>query len=254
VCEAPDGTIYVCDAYNHVIRRRVGSAWSTLVGKPAEKGCLDGHGDGARFSYPQRILLDASGSIIVAGGGSHVLHQVTPSGEVSTLAGIAGQPGSTDGPGMSAQFNRPIGLAIDEKNGDIYVGDVGNHCIRKVSKGQVSTLAGKPKEKGSADGVGEDARFNQPCGLSFNTENDGADKWLIIADCNNHCIRKLSLKDLSVITIAGKAGEAGHADGVGCDARFNNPSDVAVKGDGTVVVVRMPNNGLGSCKCVCKCV
>ena len=100
-------------------------------------------GEEARFSYPQRIALDKSGNLIVAGGGSHVLHHVTPQGKVSTLAGVGGAAGNADGQGAAARFNRPIGLAIDTASGDIFVGEVGGHLIRKVTKtGLVSTLAG----------------------------------------------------------------------------------------------------------------
>jgi len=100
-------------------------------------------GKDARFSYPQRIALDKSGNLIVAGGGSHVLHHITPQGKVSTLAGVGGAAGNADGQGAAARFNRPIGLAIDTASGDIFVGEVGGHLIRKVTKtGLVSTLAG----------------------------------------------------------------------------------------------------------------
>ena len=225
------------DAYNHVIRKREpGDAkWDTLAGKAGEKGVVDGRGDEARFSYPQRIVIDASGDLIVAGGGSHVLHRVTKTGEVSTLAGVGGSAGHADGQGAAARFNRPIGLALDVRTGHIYVGDVGGHCIRKVtSQGEVSTLAGKYKEKGCEDGVGDSARFDQPCGISLSPDGSSC----IIADCNNHCLRTLSLQDLSVATIAGKAREAGFADGTCQEARFRNPSDLAVDDQGTIFLVR----------------
>lgn len=237
VCESDDGTIYVSDAYNHVIRKRApDAAWCTLAGKPGEKGVVDGEGDEARFSYPQRIALDESGNILVAGGGSHVLHRVTPAGQVCTIAGVGGNGGHADGQGTEALLNRPIGLAINHSNGDIYLGEVGAHCIRKVSKrGHVTTLAGKSKEKGFADGVGAEVRFNQPCGIAF--FHDDAEGHLIIADFNNHCIRKLSLKDNSVVTMVGKGEESGCVDGVGEEVRFKNPSDVAVDSAGTTLVV-----------------
>jgi len=84
VCEAQDGTLYVSDAYNHCIRKRApgAAAWTTLCGRPGEKGVADGQGEAARLSYPQRIALDASGNLVVAGGGSHALHLVTPVGAV----------------------------------------------------------------------------------------------------------------------------------------------------------------------------
>ena len=57
------------------------------------------------------------------------------------------------------------------------------------------------------------------------------------ADCNNHVIRRVSLQDFSVSTVAGTAAVSGHADGPGDAALFKNPSDVAVAADGSVIVV-----------------
>ena len=57
------------------------------------------------------------------------------------------------------------------------------------------------------------------------------------ADCNNHVVRKMSLVDSSVITVAGTAQVSGHADGPGGAALFTNPSDVAVAADGSILVV-----------------
>lgn len=87
------------------------------------------------------------------------------------------------------------------------------------------------------DGKGEDARFDQPCGLALSTDGSVC----MIADCNNHVLRRLLLKDsdLSVETLAGKPGEAGHADGFGDAVRFQNPSDLVLDADGAVIVVHM---------------
>ena len=184
-CEAEDGALFVSDAYNHVIRRRdpTDTLWRTLAGKPGEKGVLDGKGGDARFSYPQRIALHDARMLVVAGGGSHVLHMVdTASGLTSTLAGAAGTPGGDDGNGAEARFSRPIGLAVDRATREIYVGDVGGHAIRRVTKiGDVTTLAGKFKEKGFADGSGGGARFNQPCGIAVKEED--SHKVLIVGKC-----------------------------------------------------------------------
>ena len=190
-CEAEDGSIYVSDAYNHVIRRRdpLSALWVTLAGKAAEKGVSDGKAGDARFSYPQRIALHDDGNLVVAGGGSHALHMVqTASGETNTLAGVGGSAGGSDGKGTEARFSRPIGLAIDRETWDVFVGDVGGHTIRKVTKaGEVTTLAGKFKEKGFADEAGTSARFNQPCGIAVRQE--GSQKELIIGECCPRAIR-----------------------------------------------------------------
>ena len=89
---------------------------------------------------------------------------------VTTLAGLAGNPGSADGTGSAARFYFPSGVAVDGA-GNVYVADAGNHTIRKVTPaGVVTTLAGLAGSHGSADGTGSAARFYYPTGVAV----DGA--------------------------------------------------------------------------------
>ena len=88
---------------------------------------------------------------------------------VTTLAGIARVPGSADGPGPAAKFSGPFGVAVDGA-GNIFVADVGNNTIRKItSGGEVTTLAGTAGVVGSADGTGAAAQFNYPEGVAVDS-------------------------------------------------------------------------------------
>ena len=74
---------------------------------------------------------------------NHTIRKITPDGLVSTLAGSAGQIGSTEGAGSAARFKSPSGIATDA-SGNVYVADTGNHTIRKITpEGVVSTVVGK---------------------------------------------------------------------------------------------------------------
>jgi hypothetical protein len=97
---------------------------------------------------------------------------------VTTLAGVAGESGSTDGPGSTARFNGPPGLTVDAAD-NLYVADDFNQAIRKITpSGVVTTLAGDPTvvdqdgnpSGGYADGMGTAARFYHPIGVAV----DGA--------------------------------------------------------------------------------
>src|SRR5262249_38304277 len=137
---------------------------TTFAGSASVRGNADG--TSATFSSPASIALDAAGNLYVTDAAGHTLRKITPAGSVSTLAGGAGAAGNADGAGTSARFNRAIGVAVD-RSGNIYVADSLNNTVRKVTAaGAVSTLAGLAGVSGSADGVGMDARFNQPAGLA----------------------------------------------------------------------------------------
>lgn len=146
---------------------------------------------------------------------------------ISTLAGT-GLFGFVDGVGAAAQFNQPIGLAVDAA-GNVYVADFENHRIRKVSPtGTVSTLAGDGTA-GFADGNGTAAKFLGPRDIDVDASGN-----LYIADAFNNRIRKITPTG-TVSTIAGD-GTRGSADGNGVSAQFDGPSGIAVDAAGNMYV------------------
>ncbi len=150
---------------------------------------------------------------------------------MATLAGKSEQTGAVDGPAEAARFSTELGFLVFDSARVLYMADAGNNAIRKLTKdGVVTTFAGGLGKAGSADGKGSAARFDRPVGLGF----DG-DGFLYVADFNNHTIRKIA-PDGTVTTLAGKAGEAGHVDGMGGAARFQNPWSIAVDVAGNVYV------------------
>jgi hypothetical protein len=84
---------------------------------------------------------------------NQTIRKITPTGVVSTLAGLAGAIGSVDGTGNSARFNHPFGVSVDGV-GNVYVADAGNNTIRRVTPaGTVSTVVGAAGEAGIRLGV-----------------------------------------------------------------------------------------------------
>lgn len=189
------GSVYVTDGYNHTIRRISASGVvKTLAGTAGKFGYVDGAGIEAQFDGPDGIAADAVGNLFVADYGNHVIRKITPEGMVSTFAGLARVPGSTDGMGSEARFRYPLGLAVD-KPGFLYVADRGNNTIRMITPdGVVSTLAGSAKElRGSADGVGLTSRFYVPSSVAVDTAGN-----LYVIDTGNNTIRKGSPADIIV--------------------------------------------------------
>ncbi|MHB8522975.1 MAG: NHL repeat-containing protein [Limisphaerales bacterium] len=154
---------------------------------------------------------------------------------ISTLAG-QGQFGSFDATGTNAQFSGPTGVTADSA-GNVYVGDTGNNTIRKITPARVvSTLAGQPGVRGSADGAGSNAQFASPAGLVVDSAGN-----LYVGDTDNNTIRKITPTGL-VSTVAGQPGAIGSADGLSADALFFHPCGIAADAAGNLYVVDQGNN------------
>ena len=161
---------------------------------------------------------------------------------VSTLAG-SGAVGYADGNGTLASFSCPGGLSVESVRGTIYVSDSGNNLIREISSsGLVTTLAGSRVSWGSADGLGSNAEFSWPVGVSV--QGSGGDMVLYVADSNNNAIRKVTCVGL-VTTVSGSGSELfGDADGLLQSARYSWPYDVSADAKGLVYVSDLGNNKL----------
>ncbi len=135
---------------------------SLWAGNAGGRGNLDGTGDQARFWDPAGVAADSKGNVFVVDNFLNTIRKITPDGTVTTFAGISGLSGSSDGPGVGASFNfdKPSSIAVDKAD-NLYVADVGNNLIRKITPaGVVSTVAGHAGSYGSADGAGTKASLD----------------------------------------------------------------------------------------------
>src|SRR5512143_4098780 len=171
--------------------------------------------------------------LLASCGGSKGGTTIT-TGVVTTLAGSAGVPGSTDGTGTAATFHTPYGIATDGTS--LFVADTGNSTIRKIdiASGLVSTLTGSAGVPGSANGTGTAALFHTPSGIT----TDGTS--LYGADSGNNTIRKIDIASGLVSTLTGSAGLPGSADGPVTSATFNLP--FGTTSDGTNLYVADTGN------------
>jgi sugar lactone lactonase YvrE len=230
------GNVYVADVWNCTIRKVTpDGVVRTLAGLAGTSGSADGTGSAARFNLPQGLAVDGAGNLYVADYGNSTIRKVTPGGAVTTLAGLAGAPGSADGAGSAARFAQPAGVAVDGA-GTVYVADTVGDTIRKVTPGGVvTTLAGLAGALGIDDGTGSAARFMGPRAVAV----DRAGNACVLDTCS---LRRVTPKG-AVTTLAGVGlpERGGSVDGTGSAARFNNPMGVAVDSAGNAYVADKGN-------------
>ncbi len=263
------GRIYISNEQN--IMLITGTNCKLVAGynlDPASAGAADskdGTGISARFSSPGGLCLNSNtNEIMVADVDNHQIRKVSaffnnsqdPS--VSTFAGVKLLNGSyLNSSNALSKFNAPVGVAV-ASNGDVYIADRNNHCIRKISGGNVTTIGGKPGVQSHVNGAAGTSTFDAP----FNVCIDGNN--LYVADYGNNAVRKIDLTtnittdyitsglsfptalciadntlyiaeqicvkkyDNNVLSLyVGSTSQTGNQDGVGSAARFENISGIA---------------------------
>jgi sugar lactone lactonase YvrE len=248
----------------------------TIAG--STEGFADGPALEAQFNTPSGIVIDKDGNLIIADTSNNRIRKLSTEGRVSTIAG-SGPAGFKDGAAGEAQFDGPLGVAVD-KQGNIFVADAYNDRIRKITTdGNVISVAGAGVP-GFADGDAASAMFDTPSGIAIDKDGNA-----FVADTGNGAIRKITPQG-EITTIAGRdektavalgrpigivithdgflfvadagsnqivriapeanmdsyAGRfAGFADGLGLNASFNAPSGMAMGRDGVLYVADAQN-------------
>ncbi len=196
----PTGNIYLADADNNVVRKV--DVNTGIISTIAGTGVGGFSGDGgpaisAQFAFPVGISIDVNGNLYVSDNVNHRIRKINTSGIISTVAGT-GNPGY-NGDGIlatSANLYNPWD-AVADTNGNIFIADFFNYCIRKVdgSTGLISTYAGTHGVTGYTGdgGLATSATMNAPTACLDNNGN------VIIADAYNNAIRKVSVPVSSTI-------------------------------------------------------
>ena len=193
----------------------------------------DGTNSAARFASPAGLCVNAANTVYVTDG--NAIRRIAQTGTnwvVTTLAGVIGQHGTSDGTNTDARFDSPQGLAIDTV-GNLYVADTLNNAIRRMSPSGtnwvVTTIAGTTgrMNTGSLDGTNGSAWLSHPYGITV--DQNGI---LYVADTYNSTIRKITFIGTNwvVSTPVGAAANPGTADGTNSTARFNGPTSLIAEG------------------------
>jgi len=262
------GNIYVADQNNQTIRKITSGGYvSTLAGQPGVTGSNDGAGSAALFNYPTGLAVDGSGNVYVADYLNFTIREVSSTGVVSTLAGLAGVSGTADGTGIDARFYGPQGVAVDG-SGNICVADTLNSTMRRaiparpfISAATVIGTVGIPltyqivasNSPGSYSLTGPlpfNLAFSTVTGQISGYPDQDPGTYLLTMGAQNRggfatapLTMIISSSYYTFTTLAGTPKVSGTVDGVGSSARFSNLEGcVAVDGSGNAYVADYSNH------------
>jgi len=176
-----DNNLYVADGFNGAIRKITPSAEvSTVATLPVAV---------ARRAVPFDVVVTSDGTIFTSDNSQHVIFKIAAgSTTTTTILGVLGIAGSTDGVGSSARLYAPSGMVVD--NNTIYLASSRNHNVRKIdiNTDTITTIAGPTDgTSGYAEGAATDAKFNNPLGITIDASGN-----LFVADISNNAIRKIT--------------------------------------------------------------
>ena len=222
-----DGNLYVADTGNHAIRKITPAGLVTTLAGDGTPGDRDGKTIEARFNGPCGVAVDAQGNVYVADTYNDRIRQITPDGQVSTLAG-SGAPGYTDGPAATARFDTPCAL-IATAAGELLVADTGNNLIRRIKPGgEVTTLTlNMPEARNAGELAAPVGLAQTPDRFVYVTENRGG--------------RIIQISPDGTARVEAGALQRGFNNGDGASARFNGPAGIAVDQNGALYVADTAN-------------
>ena len=189
----------------------------------------------AEVNFPSSMAMDKSGNLYIADSANYRIRKVDTSGNISTIAGTGGTGNAGDGKAATAaQFGPPGGIAVDS-SGNVYFSDTGNHVIRKIgTDGNISRFAGTGTLGFSGDitqytsptaaiVLASNAQVSGPTGIAVDSKGN-----VYFSDTGNNRIRRVSVKDSSITTIAGNGTGNYYGDGAGAAyAEINHPTGMA---------------------------
>jgi sugar lactone lactonase YvrE len=235
------GNLFIADSSNARVRKVTpGGVITTAAGNGTQgSGGDGGQATSAQLSSPVGVAVDTGGNLFIADYVNQRVRKVTPAGVISTIAGNGTAGFSGDGgPASSAQLNGPWGVAVDSA-GNLFIADLVNHCIRKVTAGGViSTVAGTGKMGFSGDGaLATSAQLNYPAGVAVDASGN-----LFIADSGNNRVRKVTPGGV-ISTVAGNGLAGFSGDGrQATSAQIYSPTNLAFDAAGNLLISDHNNN------------
>lgn len=267
--------VYVADGGNQRIRMIAVDGTVTTIAGSGINGYADGNANSAQFNNPCGTTVDNNGNVYVSERNGRNIRKITPDGTVSTYAHSDGNGGNeltsvvinnTTGTIYWSDFygngiyqlkngsvqqaishSLPCTMTIDGQ-GNIYATHYDDETVIKYTYDASAdtfdngvVLAGTSHVSGMSDGVGTNATFARPWGIAIDSKNNLFVSGQGGGDPSN-CVRLITADTWAVTTIAGVGNNTGYIDGLGGDARFNQPTGIAIDKNNDLYVLDMGNN------------
>ena len=189
--------LYIANSHNHNIKKVLNNGnLITVAGTGSGSYSGDGNATSENLYYPWGLAIDKQDNIFIADSHNHRIRKVTPNGKISTIGGTGSKGFSGDGnAAISAELYYPWDVTLDNQ-GNLYIADSHNHCIRKIStNGIISTVAGTGGKNGySGDGgPATSAKLYYPYGIEVDSFGN-----IYIGDSSNNRIRKVYNNQLTL--------------------------------------------------------
>ncbi len=227
------GNLYVAELGGHRVRRIAPDGKIYIV---AGTGTAGFSGDGgaatsAQISSPRSLAIDAFGNLLIADTGNNRVRQISPNGTIATIAGTGSATYSGDGGAPTSAGMNPWGVAVDS-TGNIYIAELQNNRIRKISGGVISTVVGTGVAGNTGDGgPATSADIDNPQAVAVDVTGN-----IYVASPARHNIRKVNTSGtISLFAGTGTAGSIGDG-GQAALAQIDGPVSMSIASDGTLFI------------------
>ena len=235
------GDLFIADsARNQVFEISAGGAITVVAGNGTQGFTGDGGpATAAELNSPMSVAVAPDGTIYIADTGNQRI-RIVQAGSITTFAGNGARGFTGDGgPAAAAALNHPVALALDG-SGSLLVCDQGNERVRRISAGQIATIAGNGVQGFAGDGgAAISAELNEPSGVA-----ESADGRTFIADTNNQRVRVVDANGtISTFAGTGTAGMLGDG-GPASAAQLSRPIGLAIDAVNNLLIADENNHRL----------